>query len=129
MAARKLHKIEAQTAIGSLTYYPLDELSELGLTEARRLIVETVVSAVKGYRLATSELLTTTYHELRDSLPDYLRSSGLVLVTCSDEGIIIRYDKPSEIDSVVGTWTSEQLGSLGHVPSSGVRVRHPVDVV
>ena len=73
MAARKLHKIEAQTAIGSLTYYPLDELSELGLTEARRLIVETVVSAVKGYRLATSELLTTTYHELRDSLPDYLR--------------------------------------------------------
>ena len=38
-------------------------------------------------------------------------------------------DPLSEIDEGTGLWIGFGIGSMGHVPSSGVRVGHRVDVV
>ncbi|MEE8187160.1 MAG: Shedu anti-phage system protein SduA domain-containing protein [Nitrososphaerales archaeon] len=111
MTEKKFQKIELRTPTDSMIYHPLDKLSDSGFPTHQRVIIEGVVKVVEAYRIAISELLSTKYRQLRNSLPDFLSKSGLLMVTCCSQGIIIRYDK-REIDAVVGTWSEDKLSSL-----------------
>ena len=99
-----LTHIEANTKLGLITYTPIDRLSQSTIPAIRRETVAAVIKAITAYRSSVADLLMNRHQELRELLPTYLTEAALVMVTCTQDGIIVRYDR-QQINEVVGTWS------------------------
>ena len=110
MATKKLFYVNVTSPEGTSTYYARDDLWRLELSPERLDIVENVVAAIASYLSEVAKLVASS-DKLASSLPSHLSEPGLVIVTCTPEGIIVRYDK-QQIDEVVGTWSDSDLKTI-----------------
>ena len=110
MTTKKLRYVSINTPDGETFYYPQNELQESEIPSERMAVVKNVVAAIESYRSEITQLLAAN-NDLSDSLPNYLTNPGLIVATCTDEGVIVRYDK-QPIDQVVGAWSETSLIKL-----------------
>ncbi len=62
------------------------------LTRQQKNILNQVGSTIKAYLDASYSLLNEQYPHLRDLTPRHLSETSNVMVTCCQDGVIIRYD-------------------------------------
>ena len=67
-------------------------------SDAQEALAKAVGQATKRYFEATADLLIERYQQLRDVIPAYLSKPGSVLTAICDDGVVIRYEKRSEVE-------------------------------
>ena len=88
---------------------------------------------------AQQQGLTATLHEQHMQTLDLGNRYSAIIVPGGSFHLIIerqeaaealkRFNEHLDVNSVLALSLDDPGGALGHVPSSGVRVRHPVDIV
>ena len=72
-------------------------------------IVKRVGATVRAYLKAVEELLSNKYAHIRELTPIYLSNPGKVLVLCSPDGVIIRFDQKVDKKEVLCGWLPETI--------------------
>ena len=83
--------------------------SEYFLSPEQEKTLSTVADCVKAYLKAAESLANGKYSALRHMLPAYLVSPGNVVVSCSLDGAVIRYEHKKGERCLVASWNQESL--------------------
>lgn len=84
----------------------LDDEAIAPWTPEQEVIADAVSKAIKSYITTTESLSNGKYEHLRDKIPEYLSNPGNLLIAICTDGVVIRYEKKSEVEGkkVVGVF-------------------------
>lgn len=95
------------------------------LTRQQKNILNQVGSTIKAYLDASYSLLNEQYPHLRDLTPRHLSETSNVMVTCCQDGVIVRYDHTDQSREIVVGWSPETLAQLTPKISESVVYCYP----
>lgn len=87
-----------------------EEIPEL--TDGQKRMLRQMSATVKAYIKAAKELLEGKYAGIRDLAPIHLADPGNVLVTCCQDGVVIRYERKTEEERILTVWSPIQIPML-----------------
>lgn len=106
-------------------FIPVESTVEVteGQIETMKIVGETITAYVN----ATKELLNGQYSHLREFVPLHLKSPRSIVICCSDDAVVVRYERQkSEPPKVDLLWTSSPLPeSIGFISQKLIRCRLP----
>src|SRR5881296_62169 len=86
-------------------------------SDAQNSMIKQVASTIKAYLDAAGELLNGPYSQLRDIAPVHLRDPGNVLVSCCEDGVVIRYERKTAQRKILGAWFPENISHTASLVS------------
>ena len=90
----------------------IDTSDTSNLAEDQLHILKVLQKAVRNYRDAAKKLLSGKYSHLRELVPAYLVDPGNILIVCSTDGTVIRYERKLESSKIFTGWMLEDLPQI-----------------
>lgn len=90
------------------------------LTDDQQKTIRQMAATVKAYIKAAKELLDGKYAGIKDLAPIHLADPGNVLVTCCQDGVVIRYERKTEEERVLAAWSPIQVVDAAPMLSQNV---------
>lgn len=79
-----------------------------------------VGKAVRAYRNAANDQLSSKYSHIKEFAPVYLSDPGNIVIMCCNDGVVIRHEKKSDSPTIISGWTTNTLAQVAAFQSQNL---------
>lgn len=116
---KNLVKCVTTSRLGTHIYECTDKAILERTPSDRKDLVRAVVDWVRAYQSALQNLLSDKYSTLRGVLPAHYSTPGITLLTFCSDGLLVRFNKPSDLQGIGVCWMDCELETVSPVLSDG----------